>query len=129
MATQNTIALIFDCDGTLCPDSITFLLRQYKVPHRAFWDAVTEIVRKGWDPPLAYMLRIIQLVENGTMPNLTNTRLQKIGRKIPFLPGIPQFFKDLHQVVLREQDFVDAGVSLAFYVVTGGFEAAPLLHL
>ena len=123
MATQNTIALIFDCDGTLCPDTITFLLRQYRVPHRAFWDSVTEMVRKGWDPPLAYMRRIIELVDNGTMPDLTNAKLEEIGAKIPFFPGIPQFFRDLHQVVMKERDFIDAGVFLTFYVVTGGFEA------
>jgi len=123
MGTQSTtIALIFDCDGTLCPDTITFLLRQYRVSSRAFWDSVTDMVRKGWDPPLAYMRRIIDLVEDGTMADLTNPRLEEIGAKIQFFPGIPQFFEDLHRLVAKEQDFVDVGVSLAFYVVTGGFE-------
>lgn len=123
MGTQNTIALIFDCDGTLCPDTITFLLKRYGVPHRAFWDSVTEMVRMGWDPPLAYMRRIIDLVNDGTMPDLTNAKLEEVGTNVPFFPGIPQFFDDLRGVVAKEQDFVDAGVSLLYFVVTGGFEA------
>lgn len=122
MATQNTIGLIFDCDGTLCPDTITFLLKQYRVPHRKFWRGVTDMVRKGWDPPLAYMHRIIDLVKRGKMPDLTNTKLGEIGAKIEFFPGIPQFFQDLHSVV-GEREFASANVSLEFYVITGGFEA------
>lgn len=121
MATQNIIALIFDCDDTLCPDTISLLLKQYRVPHKNFWEGVTELVREGWDPPLAYMRRIIDLVKEGEMPDLTNTKLAEIGAMIEFFPGIPEFFQDLHNVV-REQDFADAGVSLEFYIVTGGFE-------
>jgi 2-hydroxy-3-keto-5-methylthiopentenyl-1-phosphate phosphatase len=123
MAAQNTIAFICDCDDTLCPDTITFLVKQYGVPHKPFWDSVTEMVRKGWEPPLAYMSRIIDLVHDGTMPDLTNVKLREIGAKIQFFPGLPQFFEDLHTVIERDQEFIDAGVSLEFYVVTGGFEA------
>jgi phosphoglycolate phosphatase-like HAD superfamily hydrolase len=123
MSTQSIIALIFDCDGTLCPDTISFLLKRYRVPQKAFWHSVTEMVREGWDPPLAYMRRIIELVNAGVMPDLTNERLKDVGASIRFFPGIPEFFHDLPQITRKEKDFVEAGVALAFYVVTGGFEA------
>jgi len=123
MSTQSTIALILDCDGTLCPDTISFLLKHYRVSKKEFWHSVTEMVRKGWDPPLAYMRRIIELVDAGAMPDLNNKKLKDIGARIRFFPGIPEFFRDLPQIAKKDKDFIEAGVDLAFYVITGGFEA------
>jgi hypothetical protein len=55
MASQNIIAVIFDCDDTLCPDTITFLLQSYDIDAKLFWREVAGQVSAGWDPPLAYM--------------------------------------------------------------------------
>lgn len=123
MGTQNTIAVIFDCDGTLCEDTITFLLKNYGVNQSRFWRDVTSKVKKGWDPPLAYMYKIIELVKSGKMGGLTNSKLEQIGSQIQFFNGIPQLFADLHSLVKSEPKFVDAGTSIQYYVITGGFEA------
>ena len=55
---QNTIALICDCDGTLANDTSHFLLDQNEIPNDPFWHEVGELVRNGWDPPLAWMTKI-----------------------------------------------------------------------
>lgn len=123
MGTHNTIAIIFDCDGTLCEDTITLLLIYYGVKHGRFWRDVTRMVKDGWDPPLAYMHKIIDLVRRGKMGDLTNSKLEEIGSQIQFFNGIPQFFEDLRSLVRSESRFVDAGISIQYYVITGGFEA------
>jgi len=122
MSTQNVIAVIFDCDDTLCLDTITFLLQSYGIDPKLFWREVAEEVSAGWDPPLAYMYKVIDLVSLGSMPDLTNEKLRQIGSQIRFFPGIPGVFKDLTEFVKRKREFVDAQVSLEFYIVTGGFE-------
>jgi len=122
MASQNTIAIVFDCDDTLCPDTITFLLQSYGIAPKSFWEEVANEVDAGWDPPLAYMYKIIDFVKSGIMPDLTNDKLRQIGAQIRFFPGIPGLFDDLHRFIKRRQEFVDAQIFLEFYVITGGFE-------
>jgi len=122
MSVQNVIAVIFDCDDTLCPDTITYLLTRYDIDPQRFWQEVEMDVRAGMDPPLAYMYKIVELVQSRKMPDLTNTKLRELGSSLRFFPGIPGVFGDLRKFIDRKPEFVDAGVSIEFYVVTGGFE-------
>ena len=122
MATQNVIAVMFDCDDTLCPDTITFLLQRYGIDPKPFWEEVAEQVSARWDQPLTYMYKVIDLVISGRMPDLTNEKLRQIGAQIRFFPGIPGVFNDLSEFIKRKREFVDAQISLEFYIVTGGFE-------
>lgn len=122
MAAQNVIAIIFDCDDTLCSDTTSYLFRNYGIDASQFWDQVAEDVLQGWDPPLAYMYRIIDLVKAGSIPGLNTEKMRRIGSQMRFFPGIPGVFEDLAKFVMRRKEFVEAEVSLEFYVVTGGFE-------
>lgn len=122
MSAQNIIAVIFDCDDTLCSDTITYLLNHYELDPQCFWEEVALDVKTGMDPPLAYMYKIVEIVQAGKMPDLTNTKLREIGSKVRFFRGIPGVFKELQEFVNKKPDFVDAEVSLEFYVVTSGFE-------
>ncbi len=122
MSAQNVIAVIFDCDDTLCGDAITYLLTSYGIDAISFWNEVTTEVRNGTDPPLAYMYKIIELAKSGKMPGLNNAKLREVGSQLEFFPGIPEVFKELPKLVKTEPRFTDAGISLRFYIVTGGFE-------
>jgi phosphoglycolate phosphatase-like HAD superfamily hydrolase len=122
MSVQNIIAVIFDCDDTLCEDTITYLLTSCGINAKSFWDEVADEVQAGADPPLAYMYKITELVKSGEMPGLNNAKLREIGSQLKFFPGIPEVFEELLKFVNDRPKFVDAGVCLEFYIVTGGFE-------
>ncbi len=122
MSAQNVIAVIFDCDDTLCGDTITYLLTSYSLDAKSFWKEVDDEVQTGMDPPLAYMYKIIELVKSGKMPGLNNAKLREIGSQLEFFPGIPEVFEELPRFVNGVSKFVDARVCLEFYIVTGGFE-------
>ena len=122
MPLQNVIALLFDCDDTLCSDTTEFLLGEYGVKIEEFWSDVGRMVGWGWDPPLAYMTLLIERVQYGEIPDLTTEKLRDIGRKIRFFPGVPRVFEDLRKFVKSESAFREAGVSLEYYVVSGGLE-------
>jgi len=65
-APQNTIALIFDFDDTLTDDSTTRLLQEYGVDGGDFWSkSFAPLVEGGWDPALAYLKLILDLVGDG----------------------------------------------------------------
>ena len=122
MSVQSVIAIIFDCDDTLCEDTITYLLKSYGINAKSFWQEVSGEVETGMDPPLAYMYKITGLVQSGKMPGLNNAKLREIGSQLEFFPGIPGIFEELPKFVNDRPRFVDAEVCLEFYVVTGGFE-------
>ena len=57
---QETIAIICDCDGTLCPDTTNKLVGDMGIDSSEFWEnQVGPMVRDGWDPPLAYLNRLL----------------------------------------------------------------------
>ena len=122
MSVQNIIAIIFDCDDTLCEDTITYLIRSYGINAKSFWKEVGDEVETGMDPPLAYMYKIVELVELGKMPDLNNAKLREIGGQLKFFSGIPEIFEELQKFVNNIPGFVAAEVCLEFYIVSGGFE-------
>jgi hypothetical protein len=67
---QPIIAIICDFDGTLGPDTTTFLLQEHGVAPKPFWDQITKMVEEGWDPAQAYMDRLLKLFNGTKHPRL-----------------------------------------------------------
>ena len=123
MSSQNVIAIVLDCDDTLCDDSTTFLLNHEGLDPRAFWSQVNTMVKEGWDPPLAYMkLLIARNSERKTLHRLTNEHLRQVGSEITFYKGVPQFFDELKEFVEDSEICRRTGIALEFYVISCGFE-------
>jgi len=118
MNRQNVIAIISDCDDTLCEDTTTFLIRKLGLDSEVFWRSVNRTVSKGWDPPLAYMRKIIRLTSRRQI-DLTNAKLRRLGANLKFFPGVTKMFDELHSMV---QDEFNSEILLEFYVITCGFE-------
>ncbi len=118
--TSSVIAVFLDCDGTLSEDTTDFLLRSHDIDSIQFWDRVERMVREGWDPPLAYMTRILDLVRNEGM-NLTAEGMSNLGSQIPLFEGIPEVFPELRTFVGQTADLKEASVELEYYLISSGF--------
>lgn len=122
---EPVVVVIFDFDGTLAPDSTTYLLK--KVANfsyedlNTFWANITKMVEGGWDPPLAIMNKILQLVKTSEMA-LTKGRLRELGYELNPFKGLPEMFDELKEMVKGNPQFSDAGITLEFYVISGGLE-------
>lgn len=134
-AVSRTIALVFDCDDTLAPDTTTWLLQQFGVDTDAFWQRAGDLVRAGWDPPLAYLDLIRMEADAGNLKGLTRERLAELGPKVEFYPGVPEVFDALRDFVMAEKRFRHYGINLHYYVISSGIEdllvhtrIAPYLH-
>lgn len=115
------IAVVFDFDDTLVPDSTTALLESRGIDVRNFWsELVPPLVSDGYDPPLAYLRLILDRIGEG-MPlgMLCNSDLRDFGKSLDssFFPGLPQMFEDLRSLVDEFRD-----VSIEFYIVSGGLQ-------
>lgn len=115
----HTLALIFDFDDTLVPDSTTTLLKQYGVNTEEFWKKdVKELVTSGYDTTLAYLQLMLEKVgDQKPLGKLTNKDLRKFGATLDseFYVGIPGLFKDLKALVRNFKT-----IQIEFYVISGG---------
>lgn len=118
---QSVIGIVFDFDDTLGPDTISLFLQKQKVKPDVFWQEVNEMVKEGWDPPLAYMHRMVSLSQQGKL-DVSIEKLRKIGKEIKLFPGLPKAFQELKDFVSKNQSLKGARIELEFYIISGGLE-------
>ena len=114
---QPNIAIICDFDGTLGPDMISFLLSEYGIDPKRFWDDITRMVTDGWDPAQAYMHEILKRI-----PSLTKENLHQVGSKLPLFPGIPEVFSELKEFVQMHENLKAVPINIEYYIISGGLE-------
>ncbi|MCK4994010.1 MAG: haloacid dehalogenase-like hydrolase [Candidatus Omnitrophica bacterium] len=115
----NRIAVIFDFDETLAPDSTSSFLASMGVDVEDFWsNKVTPMYsKKGWDPIPAYLYKIIELSKSGGEKNrITKKKLAGFGKKISFFNGAHTIFKKLRAVVAD----VNPKVEVDFFLISSG---------
>jgi phosphoserine phosphatase len=97
------MAVVFDFDDTLLPDSTTALLSAHGIDTDEFWkELAPELVAEGYDPPLAYLRLILDRVGDGQpLGPLRSDDLVSFGASLDttFFPGLPQLFQDLRDEV------------------------------
>ena len=86
---HETIAIIFDFDDTLAPDSTSgYLKERCGVDTPRFWtEEVQPLMDEGWDPVPAYFYKMAQKSNSGEVPPITRGRACQLGRRIAALPG------------------------------------------
>jgi hypothetical protein len=118
--TKPIVAVIFDFDDTLAPDSTSQLLEALGVEVPKFWhDEVEPLVRSGWDPVPAYLYRMIEWSHAGRFNEpLGRELIERAGQEIELYPGVDSLFERLQETMAA----LSAEIALEFYVVTSGLE-------
>ncbi len=119
---QNVIALISDCDGTICPDTASLLVSELGLSPAEFWLEVSADVENGWDPPLAWLNRLIDKSRSGSVPPLTSDLIRQVGEKVDLFPGVSDFLTRIREHIDDRAEFRDAGVTVEWYIVSSGLE-------
>ena len=119
MSEQNIIAIICDCDGTLCPDTTEGLVRKLGCDPKKFWNTVYQCVQKGWDPPLAYLNKLIALSKVVKTP-LTLDLLREVAEEVDFFPGALDFVIRLQERLDGIPDYRDAGIKIELTIISSG---------
>lgn len=119
---QSTIAVIFDFDDTVAPDSTTHLLKSHDVDIREFWmDRFPTRVRKGYDPTIAYQSLLLDCIgQDKPLEGLSNDDLREVGESLgeEIFPG----FRDL----LDDFDDIASGypnVNIETYLISEGLQS------
>lgn len=115
---QDTIAIVFDFDDTLAPDTTSGFLDWIGIEDVArFWAEDAEpLIERGWDPVPAYMHAMITAAEAGRCRPITRAALAEWGAQAPLHPGVPALFEHLRAAARTE----NPRATLEFYVISSG---------
>ena len=97
---QNIITCIWDFDKTLVPGYMQEpLFAKFKVDPNKFWkevQALPEYYKRDGMSLIAsdtvYLNHILTYTREGVFEGLNNDTLRRLGAKISFYPGLPEFF-------------------------------------
>lgn len=122
MLAVDTIALIFDFDDTLLPDSTTLLLESRGIDADRFWTVDAKaLLDQGYDPAVAYLNLILENTGSGKpLGNLSIQDLRAFGATLDdkFFPGVKDLAADLRSMVAE----IAKDVAVELYIVSGGLQ-------
>src|SRR3954464_2738331 len=100
---QNTIALVYDFDGTLSPQPMQeyTVLPKIGIEPEEFWEGVNRDARESEsDMMLVYMRHIIESLESRRL-DVKREDFAVMARKIKYFPGVPTWFARMNAYVKR----------------------------
>ena len=116
---QDTIALVYDFDGTLSPQPMQeyTVLPKIGVDPPQFWEMVNREARETQsDPMLVYMRHIIEALDLKKV-KVERDDFAMMARAIQYFPGVEQWFARMNAYVKRRS----AGrVKLQHYLISAG---------
>jgi len=115
---SRNIALIFDFDDTLAPDSTSAFIESLGVEVGDFWNKANKLISdEGWDPMPVYLYQMLELMNQGENSHLINKeKLSDFGKTINFYDGVEEFFPRMKNFVKECND----EVNLEFYIISSG---------
>ncbi len=111
-----TIALVFDFDDTLAPDSTSQVLQQVGIDPSEFWVEHRRRLSEGWDQVPAFMQMMLEesRARDGA---ITRQVIEHVGKRLRFFRGVPTMFKRVTELIEGSGEF-----RAHFYVISSGFE-------
>jgi 2-hydroxy-3-keto-5-methylthiopentenyl-1-phosphate phosphatase len=118
---QDTIALVYDFDGTLSPQPMQeyTVLPELGEDPAQFWDECTDEARKhNADPMLTYM-RLLQEKMESQDTHLDRDELRRLASGIEYFPGVLSWFDRVNQHVAEKSC---GEVRLEHYIISAGLK-------
>lgn len=119
---SDVIAVVFDFDDTLLPDSTTLLLESRGIDPDKFWKIdAKNLLDQGFDPTLAYLNLILENIgPDKPFGNLRSEDLRAFGKTLDnkFFPGVKGLADELRAMVKE----VAKDITIEFYIISGGLQ-------
>jgi phosphoserine phosphatase len=116
---QNTIALVYDFDGTLSPQPMQeyTVLPKIGIAPAQFWGMVnTEARATASDPMLVYMRHIIEALERAKV-DVKREDFAAMARAIEYFPGVSTWFARMNAYVKKRSR---GQVRILHYLISAG---------
>ena len=117
---QDTIAIVYDFDGTLSPQPMQeyTVLPKIGIEPAAFWKQVhKEATETGSDPMLVYMRLMMEKLYKNDDVKITREDFSAMAEKIQYFPGVESWFPRINAYVKKRSD---ATVNVQHYIISAG---------
>ncbi|MGF1514527.1 MAG: HAD family hydrolase [Elainellaceae cyanobacterium] len=116
---SNVIAIAFDFDDTLVPDSYDAVIKHLGYEPKTFREERYEpLLKDGWDGiPARFYTLIEESRQRPEGKKITAEFFENVGQQHAPFPGVPDMF-DRVRKRCRESN---ASIELEFYLITSGF--------
>ncbi len=116
---QNTIAIIYDFDGTLTPKTMQeyTLLPKLGVKSKNFWNEISQEVSKtGAETMMVYMRQLLDHAKNKNI-RISKDEFLKMGRDIKYYSGVEKWFNNINSYVKK---ISKNDVNITHYIISAG---------
>lgn len=119
---QNTIAIVYDFDGTLSPGNMQepTIFAKYKINPEEFWKKSERLViKEGYERTLAYMKLLMHDPIFEASP-LSHQSLTELGSRIKYFKGVESYFVEIQNFLSKIQEVKEYGIQIEHYIVSSG---------
>jgi len=116
---QDTIALVYDFDGTLSPQPMQeyTVLPKIDIPPHEFWTEVERQCKElGEEPMLTYMRLLLEKADKKDV-HIGREEFRKLGKNVQYFPGVETWFERINRFVQIE---AKGRIKLRHYVISAG---------
>lgn len=116
-AFSKRIAVVFDFDDTLVPDTVDSLVESCGLDSQQFrQERIDPLIKAGWDAIPARFYALVQESKRREQGKITEEYLSNFGRELKPFDGVPEMFERLRQCAC---DLIPE-VEIEFYLITCG---------
>ncbi|KXW55670.1 haloacid dehalogenase-like hydrolase [Ferrovum sp. PN-J185] len=119
--THNTIAMVYDFDGTLCPQPMQeyTVLPKLGIKPEEFWRLVEHDAKEtGGEKMLVYMRILLEEAHNRRV-FISRDDFKKMGKDIEYFPGVKDWFPKINNYVKRKSQ---GTVNIQHYIISAGMK-------
>ena len=117
---QNTIAMVYDFDGTLSPQPMQeyTVLPKFGIEPEAFWARVhKEATETDSDPMLVYMRLMMEMLYKNDDVRITRKDFSAMASGIQYFPGVEEWFPNINAYVKKRGG---TAVNVQHYIISAG---------
>lgn len=121
MIKQDTIAIVYDFDGTLSPLPMQeyTILPELNISAEDFWEEVNAIAdTEQAEPMLIYMRLLIEKMQKKNM-TFSRKRLVNMGDKIQYFAGVRTWFERINNYVEKQ---IKGQIKIRHYIISAGLK-------
>lgn len=118
---QNTIALVYDFDGTLSPQPMQeyTVLPKIGIDPAGFWGEVNKQSQElGEEPMLTYMRLLIEKAESKGL-HIGRKEFKALGKDVQFFDGVSDWFKRINGYVAK---YGNGYIKVRHYIISAGLK-------